>query len=420
MSTSDLQTRPFSFSPSIDIDRIRSDFPILQERVYDRPLIYLDNAASSQKPRAVLDRLQRYYAHEHSNVHRGVHRLSQIATDAYEAARERVRRFVNARHTHEIIFTRGTTESINLVASAFGRSVVREGDNVVITTMEHHSNIVPWQMLCEEKGAQLRVVPINNEGDLLPDAFVDLLTERTRILAFCHISNSLGTINPVAAMAAEAHRRGISVVVDGAQAVPHMRVDVQDLDVDFYAFSSHKMFGPTGVGVLFGKEHLLEAMPPYQGGGDMIDAVSFEKTTYNSLPYKFEAGTPNIAGVVGLGAAIEYLESVGLDAIESYEHDLLRYATERLSSIDDLRIYGTAKHKASVLSFLVGDIHPYDAGTVLDRLGIAVRTGHHCTQPLMDHWNLPGTCRASLAFYNTTAEVDALVEGIHQVKRFFG
>ena len=417
MNIPDIQSP--SVASNFDVQRIRAAFPNLHREVHGNPLVYLDNAATAQKPQLVIDRLNRYYTSENSNVHRGVHTLSQEATEAYEGARERIRAFINASSNHEVIYTRGTTEAINLVASSFGRKNLSAGDEVLISTMEHHSNIVPWQMVCEETGATLRVIPISKEGDIEYDAFLSMLCERTKILAVCHISNTLGTINPLDRMVADAHRFGATVVVDGAQAVPHMQVDVQALDVDFYCFSSHKMFGPTGIGILYGKESLLEAMPPYQGGGDMIDTVSFEKTTYNTLPHKFEAGTPHIAGGIGLGAAVEYMESVGLDAIAEYEHELLEYGTEQLLSIEGVRIIGTAPHKASVLSFLIGDIHPYDTGTILDRLGIAVRTGHHCTQPLMDHWGLPGTARASLAFYNTREDIDALVAGIRKVKTFF-
>ena len=410
---------PQALTSSLDIQRVRADFPTLEQRVNDRPLVYLDNAATAQKPVHVINTLTTYYTAQNSNVHRGVHTLSQQATDEYEAARKRVQSFIRATHSHEIIFTRGTTESINIVASSYGRQHLNAGDEVLISTMEHHSNIVPWQMISEEKGAQVRVIPINEKGEIEFDAFLGMLSERVKILAICHISNSLGTINPIERMIAEAHKRGICVVIDGAQAAPHMRIDVQKLDVDFYAFSSHKMFGPTGVGILYGKEQHLEEMPPYQGGGDMIDTVTFEKTTYNKLPHKFEAGTPHIAGIIGLGAAIDYLEELGFDAIGQYEKDLLDYATERLKAIDGLRIVGTADRKASVISFLLDGIHPYDTGSILDRLGIAVRTGHHCTQPLMDHWNLPGTARASLALYNTREDIDALVSGIQQVKTFF-
>ncbi|MEZ4700143.1 MAG: cysteine desulfurase [Rhodothermales bacterium] len=404
---------------AFDVARIREDFPALHQEVHGQPLVYFDNAATSQKPRAVIDRITAYYQTENSNVHRGVHTLSQWATDAYEAGRASVQRFINARHSHEIIFTRGTTESINLVATSFGRARIGAGDNVVISTLEHHSNIVPWQLICEEKGASLRVVPVSEAGVLDLDVYGALLDERTRIVAISHISNALGTINPVRSIIEEAHRRGIPVLLDSAQAVPHEAVDVQALDVDFCAFSSHKMFGPTGIGVLYGKEALLDAMPPYQAGGDMIETVSFEKTTFNSLPHKFEAGTPHIAGVVGLDAAIRYLEGIGMDAIAAYERDLLAYATRKLATLNGIRFIGTAPDKASVVSFLLGDIHPYDTGAVLDRLGIAVRTGHHCTQPLMDRLGIPGTARASLAFYNTREEIDRLHAGLLKVQALF-
>ncbi|MDZ4698757.1 MAG: cysteine desulfurase [Rhodothermales bacterium] len=413
---------PATVRPTVafDVDRVREDFPALHQRVNGAPLAYLDNAATSQKPRAVIDRMAAYYASENSNVHRGVHTLSQRATDAYEAGRELVQGFINARHAHEIIFTRGTTESINLVAATFGRSRVRAGDNIVVSTLEHHSNIVPWQFVCEEKGATLRVVPVSDAGVLDLGAYERLLDERTRIVAISHISNALGTINPVRALIAAAHRRGIPVLLDSAQAAPHAELDVQALDVDFCAFSGHKMMGPTGIGVLYGKEALLDAMPPYQGGGDMIESVSFAKTTYNTLPHKFEAGTPHIAGVIGLGAAIAYLEAIGMDAIAAYEQELLDYATERLADIDGIRFIGTAPEKAAVVSFLIGNIHPYDTGSVLDRLGIAVRTGHHCTQPLMERLGIPGTARASFAFYNTREEIDRLHAGLLKVRTLFG
>ncbi|MFK7844995.1 MAG: aminotransferase class V-fold PLP-dependent enzyme [Rhodothermales bacterium] len=402
---------------SFDIAKIRADFPALNQEVHGRPLVYLDNGATSQKPAFVIDRVQAYYANENSNIHRGVHFLSQQATDAYELARAKVRQFINAAHTHEVIYTRGTTEAINLVASSYGRKHLSAGDEVLISTMEHHSNIVPWQMICEETGAKLKVIPINERGEIIYDEFLALLNDRTRIVAICHVSNSLGTINPIQRMAKDAHENGSIIVVDGAQAAPHMPIDVQALDVDFYALSSHKMFGPTGVGILYGKEALLNAMPPYQGGGDMIDDVSFEKTTYNHLPYKFEAGTPNIAGGIALGSAIDYMMSIGFQAMQAHEDELLTYATDRLLSIEGLRIIGTAEHKAGVLSFLIGDIHPYDIGAILDQLGIAVRTGHHCTQPLMDHLEIPGTVRASLAFYNNQDDIDRLVEGLKKAKQ---
>ncbi len=405
---------------AFDVDAVRAQFPALRQEVYGRPLVYLDNAATSQKPQVVIDRLTDYYARENSNIHRGVHFLSQQATDAYEGARARLAAFVNAPAPQEIVFTRGTTEAINLVAATFARQRLQPGDEVLITALEHHSNIVPWQMVCEERQARLRVVPVTPEGEIIYDDYLRLLGERTRLVAVAHVSNALGTINPVRRMIADAHERGVPVLVDGAQAVPHMRVDVQDLDCDFYCFSSHKMFGPTGAGVLYGRAELLEAMPPYQGGGDMIESVSFERTTYNEVPHRFEAGTPHIAGGVGFAAAAAFLEDLGLDAVTRYEQELLAYATERLSAVDGVRLVGTAHEKASVVSFLVDDIHPYDAGTILDRLGIAVRTGHHCTQPLMHRLGVPGTVRASFALYNTRADVDALVEGVEKVKAMLG
>ena len=416
-----MQTLETQATTAYDIEKIRADFPALHQTIYDgQPLVYLDNAASAQKPQRVIDRLTAYYSWEHSNVHRGVHHLSQNATEAYEGARAQIARFINAPNPYQIIYTRGATEAINLVAASYGRSHVGEGDEVVISTMEHHSNIVPWQMLCEEKGATLRVIPVNDRGELIMEAYERLLSDRTKLVAFVHVSNSLGTINPVRRMIEAAHQRNIPVLIDGAQAVQHMEVDVHALDCDFYCFSGHKMFGPTGIGILYGKEDLLEAMPPYQGGGDMIETVTFERTTYNALPHKFEAGTPHIAGAIGLAEAVAYLQDLGLDAIARYERDLLAYAHERLQEIDDLRLIGTAAEKASVVSFLIGAIHPYDAGTILDRLGIAVRTGHHCTMPLMQRFGLPGTVRASFALYNTREEVDKLVEGLHKVKKLLG
>jgi len=405
---------------SFDVQKIREDFPILKEIVHGKPLVYLDNAATSQKPRAVIDATMRYYSADNSNIHRGVHVLSQRATQEYEDARVKVQNFINAVHSQEIIFVRGTTEAINLVVNSYGRSNVRGGDEIIITTMEHHSNIVPWQILCEEKGAKLRVTPINDEGDLIFEEFEELLNERTKFVSLAHVSNALGTINPVRRIIEKAHSLGIPVLLDGAQAAPHTKIDVQALDCDFYAFSGHKLFGPTGVGVLFGKSQLLEAMPPYQGGGDMIATVTFEKTTYNTLPYKFEAGTPNIAGTIGLGAAVDYVNQIGLDNIANYEHELLTYGTEALSAIPGLRLIGTAKEKASVFSFVLEGIHPHDVGTILDREGIAIRTGHHCTMPLMNRLGIPATSRASLAFYNTKDEIDALVAGIYKVKEVFG
>ena len=404
---------------SFDVQKVREDFPILKQTVHGKPLVYLDNAATSQKPRAVIDATSRYYSADNANIHRGVHLLSQRATTEYEDARIKVQNFINAPKSHEIIFVRGTTEAINLVVNSYGRANVRTGDEILITTMEHHSNIVPWQILCEEKGATLRVVPINDEGDLILEEFDKLLNSRTKFVSLAHVSNALGTINPVRRIIEKAHSLGVPVLLDGAQAAPHTKIDVQELDCDFYAFSGHKLFGPTGVGVLFGKSHLLEAMPPYQGGGDMIATVSFENTTYNTLPYKFEAGTPNIAGTIGLGAAIDYVNQIGLENIAKYEHELLEYGTEALSAIPGLRLIGTAKEKASVFSFVLEGIHPHDVGTILDREGIAIRTGHHCTMPLMNRLGIPATSRASLAFYNTKDEIDALVAGIYKVKEVF-
>ena len=405
--------------PAFDVNRIREDFPILRQKVNGKPLVYLDNAATSQKPQGVIDAVRRFYTEDCSNVHRGVHLLSARATQTYEDARVKVQRFLNAADSREIIFTRGTTEAINLVASAFGRENVKAGDEIVITAMEHHSNIVPWQILCEEKGARLRVAPINDRGELVVEEFEKLLNPRTKVVSVAHVSNVLGTINPARGMIEAAHHRNIPVLLDGAQAAPHRGVDVRELDCDFYTLSGHKMFGPTGIGVLYGKAKLLEAMPPYQGGGDMISSVTFQKTLYNTLPYKFEAGTPNIDGTIGLGAAIDYLNSIGLENVAAYEHELLEYGAEALSSISGVRLIGTAREKAAVISFVVGDIHAHDVGTVLDQEGIAVRTGHHCAQPLMDRFGVPATVRASLAFYNTKEEIDALVAGLEKVKQVF-
>jgi cysteine desulfurase/selenocysteine lyase len=402
-----------------DVERIRRDFPILHQQIHGKPLVYLDNAASAQKPQAVIDAISECYSRYYANIHRGVHALSERSTAAYEGVREKVRRFVNAASAREIIFTRGTTEAINLVASSFGGMRVGPGDEVLITTMEHHSNIVPWQMLCERRGARLRVAPISDNGELLLDAYERLLNERTRLVAVVHVSNALGTINPVEEMIRLAHAKGIPVLLDGAQAVPHLAVDVQALDCDFYAFSAHKVFGPSGVGVLYGKADLLEAMPPYQGGGDMINLVTFEKTEYADLPNKFEAGTPPIAGVIGLGATLDWVRTVGMDTIAAHEHDLLVYATARLSEIPGLRIMGTARHKAAVVSFTLAGVHPHDIGTILDREGVAIRAGHHCAQPLMQRYGVPATARASFAVYNTHEEVDALVAAIHKVQELF-
>ncbi len=404
---------------SFDVTRIREDFPILKEMVHGKPLVYLDNAATTQKPQAVIDALVNYYMTENSNVHRGVHTLSQLATDAYEGARETVRQFINAEHDKEIIFVRGTTEGINLVAQTYGRANIGPDDEIIITAMEHHSNIVPWQILCEEKGARLKVIPINDEGELLLDEFENLLSPRTKFVSVVHQSNALGTINPVEQVIELAHARGIPVLLDGAQAVAHVPIDVQKLGCDFYAFSGHKLYGPTGVGVLYGRAELLDAMPPYQGGGEMIRSVSFEKTLYNVIPNKFEAGTQNIAGSVGLGAAIDYVNSVGMDNIAAYEKELLTYGTERLSEIELVQLIGTARHKGSILSFVMENAHPHDVGTILDAEGIAVRTGHHCAQPLMDRYGVPATVRASLAFYNTKEEIDTLVKGIDRVIEVF-
>jgi cysteine desulfurase/selenocysteine lyase len=404
---------------SYDVDRIRRDFPALDQKIHDKPLVYLDSAATSHKPRVVIDTLEHYYSHDNSNVHRGVHTLSARATKAYEEARRKAAQLIGAPNSDEIIFVRGTTEGINLIASSFGRGRVGKGDEVLVSEMEHHSNIVPWQMLCEEKGAKLRVIPMTDEGELPIDGYKKMLTSKTKLVAVVHVSNSLGTINPVKEMVELAHARDIPVVIDGAQATPHFQVDVKALDCDFFVFSSHKMYGPTGVGVVYGKHDHLEAMPPYQGGGDMIESVTFEKTTYNKVPHKFEAGTPNVAGVVAFGATIDYLHSIGYPSILAHENDLLNYATEKLSAIQGVRILGTAREKASVLSFIIDGVHPHDVGTILDTEGIAIRTGHHCTQPVMQHFDVPATSRASFGIYNTRAEVDALVAGIGKVKEVF-
>ncbi|HEX9426797.1 MAG TPA: cysteine desulfurase [Candidatus Polarisedimenticolia bacterium] len=407
-------------APAFDVQAVRRDFPILHQKVHGRPLAYLDNAATAQKPQAVLDALTRFYSRDNANIHRGLHELSERATSAYEATRARAARFLNAASENEVVFVRGTTEAINLVAQTFGRARVGAGDEVLITTLEHHSGIVPWQMLCEEKGAHLRVAPIDDRGELRLDEFEALLGPRTRIVSLVHVSNALGTINPVKSLVAMARRRGIPTLVDGAQAAPHLPIDVRDLDCDFYAFSSHKLFGPTGVGVLYGKSDLLEAMPPYQGGGDMIASVSFEKTIYNRVPHKFEAGTPNIAGVIGLGAAFDYLSRLDPAARAAHEDDLLSYATARVAAIPRARVVGTARAKTGVLSFVIEGVHPHDIGTILDRQGVAIRAGHHCAQPLLERLGLPATARASFAFYNTREEVDALVEGIGRVIEVFG
>jgi cysteine desulfurase/selenocysteine lyase len=409
-----------SASAPLDVEAIRRDFPVLAREVNGKPLCYLDNAASSQRPRAVIDAISRYYETSHANVHRGVHRLSQEATDLFEGARETLRRFVNARSTREVIFVRGTTEAINLVAQSFARPRLQPGDEIVISWLEHHANIVPWQMVCEQTAARLRVIPITRSGEVDFEAFLGLLNDRTRLLALAHVSNALGTVVPVDRFIAEAKRRGIPVLLDGAQAAPHMAVDVQALDCDFYAFSGHKMCGPTGIGVLYGRESLLQAMPPWQGGGDMILAVSFDRTVYNELPYKFEAGTPHIAGAIGLARAVEYLETLGLGRIAAAEHQLLEYATERLTGIPGLTVFGTAPQKAAVVSFTLGRVHPHDLGTILDAEGVAIRTGHHCAMPVMEFFGVPATARASFAFYNTRTEIDRLVDALLVAREMLG
>ena len=401
------------------IESYRDDFPALQQEVNGYPLVYLDNAASAQQPRTVIDTVADYHRNDHANVHRGVHTLSQRATDAFEGARDRIRDFVNAASRSEIVLTSGTTESINLVAQSFCRPRIGAGDKILITHLEHHANIVPWQIVCEQTGAELLVAPIDAAGEVDLEALYKMLTEDVRLLAIAHVSNALGTINPVREIVAEARAREIAVLIDGAQGVPHMSIDVRELGCDFYAFSGHKMFGPTGVGVLYGREALLDAMPPYQGGGDMILEVSFEGTTYNELPYKFEAGTPNISGVIGLGAAVDYLQSIGLARISEYEHGLLDYMTRQLDQVDGMRLIGTATHKASVQSFLLDDIHPHDLGTILDHQGVAVRTGHHCAMPVMDFFGVPGTARASLAFYNTVDDVDRFIAALDRARQIF-
>ncbi|MCK8497665.1 cysteine desulfurase [Myxococcus fulvus] len=405
---------------TFDVQQVRADFPLLRQEVRGRPLVYLDSAATAQKPQAVIDAIVRFYQHDNANVHRGVHILSERATEAYEGARETVRGFLNARDAREIIFVRGTTEAINLVAQTYGRKHIGAGDEVLITQMEHHANIVPWRMLCEQTGATLKVIPVDDRGELVLDAVDALLTEKTRILAVTHVSNALGTVNPVKELTRRAHAKGIPVLVDGAQSVTHFPVDVQDLGCDFYAFSGHKTFGPTGIGVLYGRLERLEPMPPYQGGGDMILSVTMEKVTYNRVPHRFEAGTPNLEGAVGLAAAIRYLQGVGLSAIAEHDREMMAYATAALESVPGLRLIGTAREKTGVLSFTLEDIHPHDVGTILDREGICIRTGHHCAQPVMQHFKLPATARASLALYNTREDVDALVRGLHKVREVFG
>lgn len=403
----------------MDITKIRADFPILSREVYGKPLIYFDNGATTQKPRCVVDAIVDEYYSVNANVHRGVHFLSQQATELHEGSRETVRRFINARTSAEVIFTRGTTEAINLLAFSFGEEFMKEGDEVIISTMEHHSNIVPWQLLAARKGISIKVIPMNDRGELLLDEYEKLFSDSTRIVSIAHISNVLGTINPVKEMIATAHAHGVPVLVDGAQSIPHMQVDVQDLDVDFFAFSGHKVYGPTGVGVLYGKEEWLDKLPPYQGGGEMIQSVSFEKTTFNELPFKFEAGTPDYIGTTGLAKALDYVSAIGLEQIAAHEHELTTYAMQRLGEIEGMRFLGEAAHKSSVVSFLVGNIHPFDMGTLLDRLGIAVRTGHHCAEPLMRRLGIEGTVRASFAMYNTKEEIDALVAGVDRVRKMF-
>ena len=404
---------------ALDVSKIREDFPALEQYIHGKPLVYLDNAATTHKPRAVIESTERFYTRENSNVHRGVHWLSQRATEAYEDARLKAKSFLNAGDSREIIFVRGVTEAINLVASAYGRMQVDKGDEVLISAMEHHSNIVPWQILCQEKGAILKVIPMNDAGELLLGKFEELLSPRTRLVSLVHVSNALGTVNPVEGMIQMSHKRNIPVFVDGAQAAPHMEIDVSSLDCDFYAFSGHKIYGPTGIGVLYGKAKFLELMPPYQSGGDMIRSVSFEETTYNALPYKFEAGTPNIAGGIGLATAIDYVQGVGSGRIAAYESELVAYAADQISKIDGVQLIGDAKRRAGVVSFVIDGIHAHDVGTILDQGGIAVRTGHHCAQPIMDRFGIPATVRASFSFYNTKAEVDALVEGLNKVVEVF-
>ena len=412
---------PLSRGPAVPLDvaRVRGDFPILRQRVRGKPLVYLDNAATSQKPQAVIDAVTRFYSAENANIHRGVHFLSEQATAGYDQVREKVAHFLNARSSREIIFTRGTTEGINLVAQSFGRTNLQPGDNIVITVMEHHSNIVPWQLICAERGTVLKAAPISDQGELDVPAFEQLLDDRTRLVAVTHVSNALGTINPIKKLVSLAHARGIPVLVDGAQAAPHVRVDVQDLDCDFFAFSGHKVFGPTGVGVLYGRESLLERMPPYQGGGDMIATVTLQRSTWAPLPAKFEAGTPMIAQVMGLGAALDYVTAVGLEKISAWEHELLSYATRLVGGIEGIRLIGTAREKASVLGFVLDGVHPHDIGTILDDHGVAIRAGHHCAQPVMERLGVPATARASFAFYNTLAEVDELADGLLTVKKMF-
>lgn len=414
-----MNTPKVDTATGINWDEIRAQFPVLRRTIHGKPLVYLDNGASSQMPQVVIDRINAYHSNEHSNVHRGIHTLSQLATEAYEATREKVRRFINARHLEEIIFTTGTTDSINLVAQSFGRQYFSQGDEILISQMEHHANIVPWQLIAEQTGAVLKVIPINADGELEMDTFYQLLNPKTKMVSVVHVSNVLGTINPVKEIIDAAHTVNAKVLVDGAQAVPHSRVDVQELNADFYTFSAHKMYGPTGFGILYGKRQILDIMPPYRGGGDMIDKVTFEKTTWNDLPHKFEAGTPPIAAGIGMGAAIDFLESIGMENIAQREAELVEYATQKLNQIEGVTIVGTASAKASVISFLMEGIHPTDAGTILDKEGIAIRTGHHCAQPLMDYYCIPGTMRASISFYNNESDINTFVEAIKTTKAFF-
>lgn len=409
----------FNNTSNFDVEKVRADFPILEQQVNGKPLVYLDNAATAQKPKQVIETIDTYYRETNSNIHRGVHTLSEKATAEYEAARDKVKQFINAASTKEIVFVRGATEAINLVAQSFGRNTLTASDEIIITELEHHSNIVPWQILCEQTGATLKYIPINDAGELKLEEYEKLLSDKTRIVAVGHISNALGTINSIKTIIDKAHAVGAKVLVDGAQAVPHTKVDVKELDCDFYVFSGHKLFGPTGIGVLYGKEALLEAMPPYQGGGDMIQIVTMKKSTYNSLPYKFEAGTPHIAGVIGMGAAIDYVSELGLDNAAQYEHKLLDYATEQASLVSGLNLVGTAKNKTSILSFTLDGIHPHDIGTILDGEGVAIRAGHHCAMPVMERFNIPATARASFAFYNTRNEIDALIQAIDKCKKVF-
>jgi len=404
---------------SFAVEKVRRDFPVLALEVHGKSLVYLDNAATTQKPQAVIDAVSRYYSAENANIHRGIYYLSEQATDAYEVARSKVRNFINAAFPQEIVFVRGATEGINLVAQSFGRAFVKEGDEILISAMEHHSNIVPWQILAGQTGAKLRVVPINDRGELEFSEFEKLITRKTKLVSIAHVSNALGTVNPVKKIVVAAHAQNIPVLVDGAQAAPHLKVDVQDLDCDFYTFSGHKMYAPTGIGILYGRRDWLETMPPYQGGGDMISSVTFEKTTFNKIPYKFEAGTPHIAGVIGLGAAVDYLTQIGMEKICDYESELLQYGTKVLEEIPGLRLIGTARQKASVLSFVLGEIHAHDIGTILDRNGVAIRAGHHCAMPVMERFGVPATARASLAFYNTKEEIDVLARSLHQVLEVF-